>query len=250
MIQLDIGMMLKRARRFVEEVVRPAIYTDYTEVETGVYQCDEPISYDEAVRQEYKPVKPGFLWGPFWSTAWFKVNGKVPVAFKGRNFRLRFDTRTEALCWWKGVPYQGLELHRQDVELPDEVAAGRDFTVYIEAACNHMLGVGPQYGDPDRLGNMREMGGGLLKEVNIAVYHAECDRLTICLDTMIDLLQNLKQDSSNARFISDLLRKACNGIDKDDLLEEPVAGAKRMKRGKLKRNLRKFEVLSIKVTGE
>jgi len=75
----------------------------------------EPISYAEAIRGEFVPIKVGDPWGQPWSTTWFRVRGRVPehgvVQRVIAVFDLGFDGPTgftcEALAWKDGKPWRG-----------------------------------------------------------------------------------------------------------------------------------------------
>jgi alpha-mannosidase len=218
-----------RAKRLLDEVVRPSIYTDRQALAVEVYQCVNPISYADAVRQSYRPVDIGFIWGPIWSTAWFRLSGQVPEDL-GKEFRLLFDTRTEALCWWDGVPYQGVELHRQDIKLPPTVVAGSELKVYIEAACNHMLGVGPDYGDFARQQEFPRTQSGRLTLAHVARFHPHRAALATELQTLINLAQAMPADSSLARQADNTLAEVVSLIRAEHLDETLPAARERIDR--------------------
>ncbi len=214
----DPNLTHLRAARLLEEVIRPSVYSDRRPLEVAVFQCSDPISYDEAIGREYKPVDLGFCWGPVWSTAWFRLRGRVPVEF-GEEFRLLFDTRTEALCWWDGAPYQGVELHRQDVKLPSVVRAGDTIEVFIEAACNHMLGVGREYGDFARMGELSSTQSGTLTLAHVARHHPARAALLVEFELLLDLARDLPPDSPRARHVNEALRDAVASLRFDRIDE-------------------------------
>ena len=51
----------------------------------------EPVSFEDAMRGEYRPFHVGDRWGPPWSTTWFHVTGGVPDEWKGRKIVAAFD---------------------------------------------------------------------------------------------------------------------------------------------------------------
>ena len=51
----------------------------------------EPISYAEAIRGNFAPIKAGDRWGPPWSTTWFHIRGRVPESWAGRRVVATFD---------------------------------------------------------------------------------------------------------------------------------------------------------------
>ncbi|MEL7088643.1 MAG: hypothetical protein AAGL98_09430, partial [Planctomycetota bacterium] len=195
----------------------------------AVHQCENPIRYDRAIRGAFAPVELGFHWGPLWSTAWFRLRGEVPAEWAGQPWRVLFDTRTEACCWWDGSPYQGVELHRQDIELPATAGPGDPLELYVEAACNHMLGVGTEYGDPSRIGAFPDVQGGVLKLAHVARHHPERAALADDLDALIGLaeasvafdggaLENAKTtvcDPARSRRLLASLEEVCRRLDHD-----------------------------------
>ena len=133
---------LERIKRVVDALPRD-IWLDARPLHVEVYQCPEPISYDEAIRQQYTPVAPGFTWGPAWSTAWFHVTGEYPAAWAGETVAALLDTGSEALVWVDGAPAQGLDPNRQDFVLDQRTPGKVD--LYIEAAANQPFGFAPEF---------------------------------------------------------------------------------------------------------
>lgn len=216
----------RRGRTLCEQLIKPAIYTDHHPLRVEVYHCPEPITYDAAVAADYRPVELGYRWGPVWSTAWFRLSGDVPTSF-GDDFRLLFDTQTEALCWWDGTPYQGVELHRQDVRLPASVRAGQPLSIHVEAACNHMLGVGKHYGDFSRMGDFPVTQSGDLTFAHLARHHPAREALYHDLNLLRELVEQLPEASARRRQAAEALRQACNAVDPRDL-DGTVAVARRI----------------------
>jgi alpha-mannosidase len=99
----------------------------------------EPISYADAIRGDFTPIKVGDPWGPPWSTTWFHVRGRVPEAFAGQRvvavFDLGFDGPTgftcEALAWKDGKPWRGVDPNHRRLPIDDP-----EIDFYLEAAAN------------------------------------------------------------------------------------------------------------------
>ncbi|MHB8588515.1 MAG: alpha-mannosidase [Candidatus Dormibacteraceae bacterium] len=99
----------------------------------------EPISYADAIRGDFAPIKVGDPWGPPWSTTWFHVRGRVPEECAGQRvialFDLGFDGPTgftcEALAWKDGKPWRGIDPNHRWLPID-----GPDADFYIEAAAN------------------------------------------------------------------------------------------------------------------
>ncbi len=99
----------------------------------------EPISYADAIRGVFAPIKVGEPWGPPWSTTWFRVRGRVPEHGSGQRviacFDLGFDGPTgftcEALAWKDGKPWRGVDPNHRWLPID-----GAEVDFYLEAAAN------------------------------------------------------------------------------------------------------------------
>jgi alpha-mannosidase len=130
------------------DVIAPAVIAARWPLRAAAYQTLRACRYQAALAAAYRPVEPGWEWGPRWSTAWFRLSGPVPTMAGGRPMALRFSTETEALLWVDGVPHAGLDLHRDLAPLPASVTRARRLTLYVEAACNHPFGAAGLQWDP------------------------------------------------------------------------------------------------------
>jgi alpha-mannosidase len=119
---------------------------------------DRP-TFDEATSHEFKPAKVGEVFGPAWSTHWFKLELSVPEELrKKKHLELHWDANNEGLVWSQdGKPLQGLTGNDERIEwiLPDSFRDGKTHVVYVEMACNGMFGCAPggdiiQAPDPDK----------------------------------------------------------------------------------------------------
>lgn len=156
------------------EVIAPAAFAAPIALTVGAFQTPEPAPYAEAIRARYKPVKTGWVWGPKWSTCWFRLTGTLKRAAKppaGSAWHLRFNSDTEALLWVNGVPFQGLDVNRDLVALPASVVRGGQVALWVEAACNHPFGaVGLQWDAPETIRRWEsETPGRLLAAELVAV---------------------------------------------------------------------------------
>jgi alpha-mannosidase len=99
----------------------------------------EPISYADAVRGSFTPIKVGDAWGPPWSTTWFHVTGRVPESWAGLPvvalFDLGFQGPTgftcEAQAWKNDKPWRGVDPNHRWLPIDDP-----DVDFYLEAAAN------------------------------------------------------------------------------------------------------------------
>jgi alpha-mannosidase len=126
-------------RHVPESSLLPAIYSAHSPLELSAFSVrDEPISYEEAVRADYKPFRTGDAWGAPWSTTWFHVQGRVPAEWSGKVvalFDLGFDGPTgftcEALAWKDGKPWRGVDPNHRWLPIDR-----KEVDFYLEAAAN------------------------------------------------------------------------------------------------------------------
>src|SRR6202162_5999672 len=133
-------MSTSRLRQVLESRLLPAILGDKAPLElTAFCVRGEPVSFDDAVRGEFAPVKIGDPWGPPWSTTWFHVRGAVPAGWAGQRvvavFDLGFAGSTgftcEALAWSDGRPWRGVDPNHRWLPV-----SGTEVDFYLEAAAN------------------------------------------------------------------------------------------------------------------
>ncbi len=225
---------LERFVVFLRDVIEPAVYSHAAPLDAGVHQSVEPIRYEQAIRARYTPVKPGFVWGPAWSTAWFRLRGRVPADMKGRQVALRFSTDTEALLWMpaprstrRGVPHHGLDVNRDAVVLFPRARGGERVDLLVEAACNHPFGNRGLQWDPPEI--HRRWNGpvpGLFERAELAVRHEDVWSLRCRYAFALDLAKHLPPDSARAQQLLGVLRRVTNAIPDDAVLAHAAAAAR------------------------
>ncbi|KAI9276187.1 galactose mutarotase-like domain-containing protein [Sporodiniella umbellata] len=124
------------------------------------------ISFEEAIRQDFRPTHLGEWFGPSWSTHWFLVRLRIPEEFAGEQVNFLWNSDNEALIWnTEGLPLQGLtggagSDTRLEYVLTEKAHGGEMIQLYVEMACNGMFGtggglIGPP--DPNRFFNLHDL---------------------------------------------------------------------------------------------
>ncbi|WP_344484488.1 alpha-mannosidase [Glycomyces endophyticus] len=137
----------ERLDRFVRERLEPARERASAPVRVEAWAAPgEPVSFAEAVAQEYAPVEEGHAWGRAWGTVWFRVSGTVPAEWSAGagEVELAVDPgfvgdgagfQVEALVFdGSGRALKAIEPKNDYVRL--HLAPGASFEVYVEAAAN------------------------------------------------------------------------------------------------------------------
>ncbi|KAJ2828124.1 Glycoside hydrolase, 38 vacuolar alpha mannosidase [Coemansia erecta] len=160
----------------------------------------ERPTFKHAVRQEFRPAKVGQMFGPSWTTHWFRVHVKIPKQFAGKAVQFLFDSSSEAMVWSAdGEPIMGLtggnggERHVDYVLTACASADEPERMFYVEVACNGLFGNGDYHQHPqDRAIYYR------LSSAELAAPNAEAWALYHDMEVIVDMAKGLPQDSPRA----------------------------------------------------
>jgi alpha-mannosidase len=227
-MKVDAQIFRPRFETLCREVIGPSIYLDAERLEVGAWGTDQRFAIDKARAARFEPVGLPHPWGPAWSTAWFRISGRVPERFAGKAVHLRFDPGTEATVWVGNDPVRGLDENRDSVDLGllnVDNSAGMSVEVLVEAACNHPFGdqVFP-WDSRERGEKWRSATPGLVSRAELAVFDETVWRLHRRMLFATQLLAELEPESVRAQDLYACLRHAADAVDDADVAES-AAGA-------------------------
>src|SRR5687767_13491707 len=140
----DRALVEARIERELWQRLLPAMYTQRMGLVVEAWDAPgEPVSYQEAVRQDYRPFSVGSSWSRPWGTTWFRLSGDVPASWTGPQLEAVIDLgfhrdgagfQSEGLVWTDDGPLQGIHPRRTAVPLPS--AGEGPLTLFVEAASN------------------------------------------------------------------------------------------------------------------
>lgn len=227
----DAYLSMRRFQTYFRDVIDPAVWSAAHPLAAAVHQLQDPaadpIPAERAAGLEFRPVAPTWLWGPKWSTAWFKVSGVLPAEWAGRPVALRFSSGTEGQVWsvrfgdrdtGHTTPLQGLDVNRDAYHLTPAAAGGERVEVLIEAACNHPFGAGSfEWDSPEAQQRWNSDTPGRFERCELAVFEPECWELRQHYAFALKLLEDLPLDSNRAQDLIACLRAATNAVDQNDV---------------------------------
>lgn len=166
----------------------------------------------------FRRVALGERWGPVWSTAWFRLRGRVPASMRGQRVALRFSSGTEAtLHAAGGGPRHGFDPYRDTALLLPRAKGGERIDLLVEAACNLPLGISTFWWDhPEIHARWREERPGRLEACELVAVDEELWRLQETIDLLRRTLLVLPPDDARAMEIDRGLRSIVAGIDAND----------------------------------
>ena len=170
-----------RAEEFCTSVLMPLATPQRHALEVSVAQMPRRVSPSDGLREVQrrgKGVDIGFRWGPVWSTAWFRVRGRVPASFTGERVLLRFSSGTEACLWRDGAPVAGFDPYHDAATLwpprwngRERARGGERIDLAIEAACNMPLGATTFWWDqPEVRARWQEPKPGRLERAELVTF--------------------------------------------------------------------------------
>jgi alpha-mannosidase len=220
-----------RLEQVLDRWLAPAVHTERCPVEVSALTVADPISYDDAVAGEYRPLAVGDRWGRPWSTTWFRLNGRVPAAWRGESVALLLDLgglgptgfTCEALAWKEGQPWRGVTPNHRSLPVD-----GQSVDLLVEAAANPRA----PWSGPDRAPSMIALRDSseqlfVLRQAELVRPDEQVRQLELDFRVLLELALALG-DEPRALEILAALNRCANGLDPRD-----VSGSARGARSEL-----------------
>ncbi|XP_077173478.1 alpha-mannosidase 2C1 [Paroedura picta] len=214
---------LERVEKFVSEVyftdcnLRGRLFGDTRSLESlSFFETPERIPYEEAVRQEFRPIKVGESFGRTWKTCWFKITLNIPREWAGKEVHLRWESEGEGMVWKDAQPVQGLtrEGEKTSYILTDRLkeTEPHSLTLFVEFACNGLFGAGGSSmiapPNPDKTFS--------LQKAELAVFNRDVHELLVDFEILLGMAQHLgeeNQRSFQALYAANQMVNLCDVTD-------------------------------------
>ncbi|WP_354002772.1 hypothetical protein [Microbacterium elymi] len=221
-------LTIARARRVLEERLRPAIHSDPHPLELAAHVVGgEPIPVAEGLSGPFAPTAIGAAWGRAWDTAWFRVSGRVPASFAGKRVEAVIDLgfnsavpgfQAEGLVYRAdGTPIRALHPRAQwvPIETGDTVVEAT-VEFFIEAASNPVvLDLAAPF-RPTGVGEWETAGEAplyRLRRADLCVFEPEVFELVHDVEVLLELAVELPDASTRRARILHALDRALDLID-------------------------------------
>ena len=197
--------------------LRGLVYPQRAPVSLTVFDAPDRISFEQAVQGTYRPARLGDVFGPPWSTHWFRVEIAIPPEWAGREVHFLWDSSSEAAIWQDGQPLQGLtgsertngtrpEPLRPAYRLTQPVQGaqgGEHLVLFVEMACNRLFGI-------------EKRQRYVLEQAEIAVFDRDAWDLLWDLVVIADMARELPENSPRAGQALQTGNHMVNAIRLDD----------------------------------
>ncbi|QDU85412.1 Mannosylglycerate hydrolase [Planctomycetes bacterium Pla163] len=224
----DAERTRQRTEVFVAQVLDPAIFADRLPLAVAAWQPEERVDAEAArvaglrgdhgdhehLDGAFADVELGWRFGPVWSSCWFRLRAHLPERFAGSTVHLRFDCGTEATLWRNGVPVHGFDPNRDLAPLGSFGHAGSAIDLYVEAHCNHPLGVATFWWDaPETHSRWSERRPGRLEKAELVRVDETVRELATTLRFAAGLVAELGDASPRANRLRRAIERARTVLD-------------------------------------
>jgi alpha-mannosidase len=228
----DTSLTVGRVKRVLDERIRPAIHSASVPLAVELHELPgEPIAPVDGLALEYSPASVPMMWGPAWSTTWFRVTGRVPQEWAGRRVEavidLGFDTsmtgfQCEALAYRAdGTPVKSINPRNQWLPIAAAAKGDEPVELYLEAAANPVL-LDHHPFLPTRQGDIRTSSPEPLyriRRIDLAVFEPEIFELSLDLEVLFELQAQLPATSPRRMRILQAMDDALDVLDLHGIAE-------------------------------
>lgn len=177
-----------------------SIYEPIAAVEITAWRTREPVSFQNRERGEQLTLKIGDTWGQLFDCAWFRVRGQVPKTAAGQNLVLLIDLNAEALVVdGNGQPQQCLSptssIFDRRLGLPGKTV----IPITSQATGTEEICIWLDVGNNDLFGNLQN--NGRIEQACIAICHPELRALGYDYEVLLELMQQLPEDTARHQRI-------------------------------------------------
>ena len=212
---------IERIKKFIEENY-PKRYVKKGVLNAAFICDDKPISYEDALKRNYKLIKVNEKWAEPWNCGWFKFYGVVPPEFIGEEVGVLIDVEGEACVWKDGSPWVGLtnKIHwnlwsgKYFVPLFDVAKTGDEVNLLVETSANELFGAGTR--------------DYHLKQAEIVTVNRDLRNLIIDFRTLFSLTEALENRSVRRQKILRGLNDAMNLFGDGNGIEDSLTITKKL----------------------
>lgn len=213
-------------------------YQPLGEISWEAFQTMDLLSPQEAAKNSFVPVNPGFTWGHTWEYCWFKGKVTLPDAAEGERIVLNLNPGGESCLFvngkefgtyrasWVDAPHHFME----DNALTLQGKAGEAFDILMETYAGHFIPESPDggcatgpvlpgtYTDP-----LKEGARSVLGMCTYGIWNEDAYQLYMDVDTLSRLLTTLDESSLRAAKIAKALEKFTLIVDFEQSREKRIA---------------------------
>ena len=212
------GMFRRRIEYFYETLKRDYI-KDTFDLKAEIFVSEEPVSFADKDKYEFKNIKKGACWGKDWQCAWFHLRGQIPEEWKGETVIARLNINGEGLVFSAdGMPLQGItdqsifwaDFVSDTLPLYDSAAGGEGVELWLDAGANNYFGMEmsghPRMDTPVPAGKTE----AVIKSLELCSVDENLRQLEIDIQVALSSLKTYSEDNYRYRQLLSIL---CDAMD-------------------------------------
>lgn len=118
------------------------LYHPFGEIKWEAFRTMEQLSLEDAMKQEFVPVEPGFTWGEHWEYCWFRGRVSIPEELDGKRVAISLKPGGESLI--RQLLY-GKRFYKEEFDMDSEILWLPDTFGYTSALPKILKGCGVKY---------------------------------------------------------------------------------------------------------
>lgn len=208
-----------------QDAVKAHIYPHSIPFELLVTSGPQAIPFADLPQCDFRSIQEGEQWAENWESAWFKLKAVVPEAWAEHSVefgecvaRLNFGGEA-CIMDAQGEPIQGLTggsvqlppFERELYRISQEIQAGEEIELLIEAAANELWGIPSGKILVTATGDQTTLTTGpigIIKQAKLAIFDEAMYQLWIDLEVLIRLHNDLPKDDPQRARLTIALDKA------------------------------------------
>ena len=207
-----------RIRCFLNDVNRD-LFDGSVQMEAEFFNSHAPVPFAERLKYPLKKISEGDVWGEKWSSAWFKLSGKIPEAWSGKKIVARINISGEGLIFSNdGVPLQGITAQsiffstysREIYPVCERAKGGETFELWCEGAANDIFGV--RKNDRPALDEANQHGtfDARVSILRFCAWNEEMWQLYLDINFILNMLEEIPENNYRCRQIVSTVNDAIN----------------------------------------
>lgn len=195
---------VERIQRWMRVLVRD-LYTPLMDISFEGYATRDRIPYEEAVKGDFKPMKPGDRWGKEWEYLWLRGKFALPKEAEGQRIVMKLNPGGESSVYVDGHPFgtRRNDWVRDQVHLicdqilTDCGKAGEEFELVLESYAGHdnnRCDYGPVLPGEHKPVDLERLRTSL-GDSSVGIWNEEAYQLYIDVKVLWEALQKMSDDT-------------------------------------------------------
>ena len=208
----------ERIKCFLSDVTRD-LFDGTIPLEAEYFSSHDHVPFAERLKYPLKKISEGEVWGEKWSSAWFKLTGRVPEAWAGKKIVARLNISGEGLIFSDdGVPLQGITAQsifvshysREIYSLCEKAKGGETFEFWCEGAANDIFGIRKNGRPALDEANPHGTFDARISVLQLCAWNEEMWQLSLDIGFILSMLEEIPENNYRCRQLVSIVNDAIN----------------------------------------